>query len=391
MKKKLLIIMFVLGIMISTLTSTYAADEFLNFGMFETAYKLSKSSDIDLPFINMFLKSAVYDKDVKHSGISYGDSTIDVNQKLEGVHLILATDMVTIKGEVEHGLIYGNNIVVEGKISDDTILIANTIKILDTAVIERDVIVVANSLEMAGSVNGHLIGSAVDAKITGKVAGDLRLDVAQATFDGTVDGDIYITVPEGNASKLAAIKEKYPNAVIKENVQVQDTGMSEEQIASTVYQGIVVAVIYTIAVLLITKKDNNIVLVATERFKEHTIFGIAMSTLMWLAAIAAPILLFMVGILGLGVVAWPLLVIYIGLLLLTLSISSFVVGATIYQAVKNKVGKFKIPVAIVIFAVIYALSQIPAISMYVWIAKNLVALAIIMTYMFKKEGYGREV
>lgn len=390
MKKKLLIIMLVLGIMISTLTSTYAVEGFFNFGMFETAYKLSKSTDIDLPFINMFLKSAVYDKDVKHSGISYGDSTIDVNEKLEGVHLILATDMITIKGEVEHGIIYGNNIVVEGKISDDTILMANTIKILDTAVIGRDVVVVANNLEMAGSVNGHLIGSADDAKITGKVAGDLRLDVAQATFDGTVDGDIYITVPEGNASKLAAIKEKYPNAVIKENVKV-DGAKSGEEIANIVYQGIIAIIIYTVVALLVTKKDNNIVLVATDRFKEHTIFGIAMSTLMWLAAIVAPILLFMVGILGLGVVAWPLLVIYIGLLLLTLSISSFVVGATIYQAVKNKVGKFKIPVAIVIFAVIYALSQITAISMYVWIAKNLVTLAIIMTYMFKKEGYGREV
>ena len=127
MKKKILAIIVMTIVMITTLTTTYAKEGLFDYGLFDTAYRLSKEENIELPFFNFFEKGAVYDKEVKHSGISFGTATIDVDQKMDGMQLILSGDMVTVKGEIEHGIIYGTNIVVEGKITGDTILIANTL------------------------------------------------------------------------------------------------------------------------------------------------------------------------------------------------------------------------------------------------------------------------
>lgn len=391
MKKKILTVILTLIVMISTLTNTYAADNFFNLGVFQTAYKLSNEADIDLPFINVFSKAATYDEDVKHSGISIGESIIDIDEKLEGVHLIMASDMITIKGEVEHGIIYGTNIVVEGKISGDTILIANSVKILEGAVIEKDVVIVADNMEMAGTIKGNLIGAASTVSITGTIENDLRVDISNiAINEATINGDIYINVPAGTADSLVGITEKYPNAVINEKVENVNSEIKGEEIAKIVFNGVKVVLIYTIIGLLITKKENNIVSKATARFTENSSFGILTGTAMFMLSIVGTILLILLATIGLGVIAWPILVIYLGLILLCVSISSFVVGMTLYQVVKNKVGKYKIPVLVGIFAVIYVLSQISAISFYVFAAINLVSMAVIMSYIFKREEYVNE-
>lgn len=106
---------------------------------------------------------------------------------------------------------------------------------------------------------------------------------------------------------------------------------------------------------------------------------------MLMLVVVVSILLILIGSIGLGIIAWPLLIVYIALILLSISISSFVVGTTVYELIKNKLGKYKIPVLVGIFAVIYTLTQIVAIKFYVLSAINIVSLAIILTYIFKRE------
>jgi len=392
MKRKILTVLIVVTMIMATLTNTYAADGFFNVGMFETAYKLSKEADINLPFINVFTQGATYDKDVNHSGISFGSSTIDIDKKLEGVHLIVsAEDMVTIKGEVEHGIIYGSNIVIEGKISGDTILIADNIKILDGAIVEEDVVIVATNLEMAGTIKGNLIGAITDVTLSGIVEKDLRLDTVKVNLEeGSINGNIYIEVPAGGKESISSITEKYPNATIKEYEQVTEQKIDGEKIANIAFNGLKIVVIYTVIGLLLTRKEKNVISKATARFTENTAFGIITGTAMLMLIIAVPILLILLALIGLGVVAWPILIIYLALVLLSISISSFVVGMMLYQIIKNKLGKFKVVGLVGIFAGIYTLSQITAISFYVLATINILSMAIIMAYIFKKEEYGSD-
>lgn len=391
MKKKILKLMLVMLMMIVTLTNVYAEDSFFNLGAFETAYKLSNEANIDLPFINVFSKGATYDEIVNHSGISIGQSTIDVDEKLEGVHFIMSNDMIKIKGEVEHGLIYGTNIVIEGKISGDTILIAETVKILESAEIERDIIVVADKLEVAGKVKGNLIGQVAQTKITGTIGKDLRLDLVKLDLnEGTINGTIYLTVPENGASNITGIIEKYPNAVIKEKVQNIDDNIAKKDMGDIILNGIKIVIIYSIIGLLLTKKEKGVAYKAANRFVQNSSFGIITGIAMWMLLLPVSILLILIALMGFRIIVWPILVAYIGLLLLSMSISTFVVGITFYETLKSRLGKFKIPALACIFALIYALTQISAIGSYVAIIINIMSMAIIMSYIFKREEYGME-
>lgn len=391
MKRKILTTVLVTIMMIFTLTNAYAEETFFNLGAFETAYKLSNEADIDLPFVNIFSKAATYDKVVKHSGISIGQSIIDIDEKLEGVHFVMSTDMINIKGEVEHGLIYGTNIVIEGKISKDTVLIAENVKILESAEIERDLIVVANKLDIAGKVKGNLIGEVLQTTITGTVEQDLRLDLIKLDLNGgTINGTIYLTVPENGVSNVTGVTEKYPNAVIKEKIQNTDEESVNKDIGNDILNGIKVVLIYSVVGILLAKKEKGFVDKATNRFIQNSSFGIITGVAMWMLILPVSLLLILLAFMGFGIISWPVLIMYICLLLLSMSISTFVVGITLYEALKSKLGKFKIPVLVGIFALIYTLTQITSISFYVAIIVNIMSTGIIMSYIFKREEYRTE-
>ncbi len=388
MKKKILAIIMMFVLMITSLNAAYAKEGMLDIGVLETAYRLSKEADIELPFLNFFEKSATYDKAVEHSGISFGSTTIDIDDKMEGMHLILSEDMVTIKGEVEHGIIYGGNIVVvEGKITNDTILMANTVKILDTAVIEKDVIIVTTDLVMDGLIKGSLIGVATDATINGTIEQDLRMEVTEINLEkSTVKDEVYVKVPSG--TDLTNIKAKYPNAMLKEIEEFADeeeaTKLSGEEIVKIAFDGLKLVVVYTLVATMITKKENTFTAKMTARFLENSTFGIFTAVGMFALSILAIVLLIILGCTGYGVVAWPVLIVYVALLLLSLSICKLVVGLVLYEILKKKIGKYRIPALIGIFAVLFAITKIPYIAIYMGIAINVMSMAVIMTYIFKR-------
>lgn len=385
--KKILAIVMMAVLMLTSLNVTYAKEGMFDVGAFETAYRLSKEADIELPFLNFFEKSATYDKAVEHSGISFGSTTIDIDDKMEGMHLILSEDMVTIKGEVEHGIIYGGNIVVEGKITADTILMANTIKILDTAVIEKDVIIVTTDLVMDGLIKGSLIGVATDATINGTIEQDLRMEVTEINLEkSTVKDEVYVRVPSG--TDLTNIKAKYPNAMLKEIEEFVEeeevTKLSGEEIAKIALDGLKVVVVYTIVAMLLIKKENGVTTKMTVRFLENSTFGIFASVGMFALSILAIVMLVILGCTGYGVIAWPILIVYLAVLLLSLSACKLVVGLVLYEILKKKVGKYKLPALVGIFAAIFALTKLPYVSAYVVIAINVMSLGVIMTYIFKR-------
>ncbi len=378
MKKKIIAILFVFVLMLTTFSNIYAV-ELLNLGIYETAYKLSKENDINLPFINVFDKSAIYDKTVKHSGITFGETTIDVEDKLEGVHGIFTGDMVTIKGEIEHGLIIAKNVVIEGKVSDDTVIIAETVKVLETAVIERDIVVISTDIDVLGTVKGNLIAVATDTKIAGTLEQDLRivtatLDLENSKIKGKIEAEV--NFEEVKEDILTA----YPEAVVTKSVEKED----KVNIIRIIVKGLKSVLVYTFVAAIITKKDKSVVTKMSARFIENSTFGILSSAAVLTLAPLILIGLVFAGAIGLGIIAWPALIIFTAVILLTLTLSQLIVGLFIYEVFKKKIGKYRLPVLTVIYAVLFALTQIPVIYSYVIVAICLVALGNVLTYIFKK-------
>ena len=378
MKKKIVAILFVFVLMLTTFSNAYGV-ELLNLGIYETAYRLSKDNDINLPFINVFDKSATYDKTVKHSGITFGETTIDVEDKLEGVHAILTGDMVTIKGEVEHGVILANNVVVEGKISDDTVIIAKKVQVMENAVVERDIVIVSTDLDVLGTVKGNLIAASLDAKVSGTIEQDLRIVTGTLNLENsTIKGKLEAEVDFEDVKQ--EILTAYPEAVVELNVK-EDNSVNVTKI---VIKGIKTVLVYTFIAAVITKKNKSVATKMSARFMENSTFGILSSAAVLTLAPLLLIVLTFAGVVGLGIIAWPVLIIFTAVILLALVTSQLIVGLFIYEVIKKKASKYRIPTLAIIYTVLFALTQIPVVYSYAIVAISLVALGIVLTYIFKR-------
>ena len=386
MKNKFIAIFLLLIMCVFTLVNVNADTKdksIIDINNFEEIYKLSEQGEkIDLPFINIFSASATYDDIVKHSGISLGSSTIDVNEKLEGIQTIISNDMVTIKGEVEHAIIIANNVVIEGKVTGDTLILSPSVTILKDAKISRDVIIVTNVLEFEGQVEGNLIAIISDsANISGKINKDFRCIVGNIDVTNSdIQGNIYVKTD----SDTTALLQKYENAKVLKLSSEKEASKSSK-ILDIVIKGIITVVVYTAITFFVTKKQVNVVSKANAKFKEHTIYGVVLALIYFILLVLLPIILVLLGIIGLGIIAWPALIIYLSLFLLSISTSTLVVGMLIYEAVKSRVEKFKLVSIAGIFTVLFILSNIPVISYYVLVTINLVSLAVIITMITRKE------
>lgn len=378
MRKKILCVIAIMFFVLIGLTRVEAKESLFATKIYTDIYKLSEQdTKIDLPFINLFTNTVTYDEIVKHSGITWSNSTVDINEKLEGVHIIYSSDMVTIKGEVENALIYGNNIVVEGKISGDTILMAPTVQILDNAIVSKDVIIVANNLDLKGTVEGNVIASVSEkAIVSGEIKNDLRMIVMDLEIEtDNIKGDIYIETD----ADMTSVKEKYPNAVIEKIVEEQQIDWM-----GIITKGIITVVIYSVVCFFITRKDNNIATIAYNKFKSNVVFGVITAFVIIILLLILPIILIVAAYYGLGIIAWPILTVQLAAMILIWQLSMLIVGTTIFEATKNKLGKVKIPAIVLIFTVLFVLGQITYISMQVNMAIYLIAIAIVATYIMKK-------
>lgn len=384
MRKKTFSIIIMLVVMIASFSNIYATTEQLKMfdvKAYQEIYKLSEDEEgINLPFFNFFEGAAVYDKAIHHSGITFGDSTVEIDEKLEGVHVIFSTDMISVKGELENALIYGNNVVVSGKITSDAMLIGNTVTITEKADIDKDLVIIADKLNIEGNVDGNVIATvSTQTNISGKIGKDLRAITTNIDVSNSdIKGGIYLET-DANSEQIT---QKYKDAIIYRKIVEEPE--EKIDISSIISKGVITVVIYTLICYLINKKDNNFMDKAYTKFKENVIFGTLLSFVAIISVIVVPVLLLLLAIFGLGIVAWPILIIYTAVLLFVCATAYLIVGLTTYSAIKKVVGKYKLPAMIGIFTVLYVLSQITMISYYVSLAVYLIALAIIITMVTKK-------
>jgi len=382
------VLAFILMVVITLNNVQASSSDFINIGIFEKAFVSSSvKAEKLLPFINVFSESAIYDTKISSSGMSMSSKSITIDNEIKGSQIILASDTVTVNGEVEYAKIMATNVVINGKIKKDTIIIANSVFVTEKGSIENDAIILSSKVEIRGKIEGSLIGNIGDLYVSGTIGRDVRASVTSFEFKNeNISGDIFLQTDADTKDLL----EKYPQATIK-SIEKQEGSKvkKQESLYKILTKGLLQVVIYSLIYVIITKKPNNFVNKLSKKVKQNlpltSFIGIAM-------IFAIPMILFLLfvaGMVGFASFAWPAMIAYITITILVFMTSQFIVGIVVSSFVleKNKeenVGMRLFSKTFLVFASIYIISVVPYVKEYASIIYVLFASGIVFTGIFKK-------
>lgn len=384
MNKKLLVICL-LFITFACLFVNVRAEDLLEVNIYEEDYILSEQKTPEMLFINQFAGKTVLDEDVDKSGMYYSIGELQILKSLKGVHLLISTDTITIKGEVDNALILAPNVVIEGKVNGDAIIYSPSLFIKENAEIAGDIMVSSNQMEMDGKINGSLIASITESlKITGTITKNLRVQASSIDAnDANILGKIYVKTYE----EMPSLLEKYPEAKV-DVLQVETY-----DIEGIIIQGVLSVAIFIILGFLVTRKDNNIVTKVLNKVKQNTTSLVLSGVAILLPAVLIVSLLLLLCVFKLWIIAVPALVIYLAIILTACMLSVLIVGTVLFEALKYKVIRNyetnttikKIGLLALIYTVLYVLTLIPLISTYVSIILSVISAGILMSSLVRKK------
>ena len=389
MYKKIFFVLAFILLIFST-TNIYAENEtgLMDSKTYTKIYKLSEDAGIKLPFIRIFNDRAIFDNPVNHSGISIGTKAIDITDELEGIQGLISGDTITIKGSVEYPVIIGTNVVIEGNITKDLIVIAESIFITESAVINRDAILLARKIiESSGEVKGNFIATTPEMNMKGIVEKDFRVQSEKIEINEniTINGNIYIeTNSEINLSS------KYPNAVVvKMKSNVMTKAEKTNYMIREILEAITAITLFVIVNLIIRKMLPNMFDALAKKANKYSRYTILIGVV---GLVTIPLVIFLLlgmCIYEMAIIGGPLLIIYISLILITIILAKFIVGSVMFELLKDKLKdenkKTKeVLLLIAIYSAIYILCALPYISGFMILATILLSSGIVITGITRK-------
>lgn len=355
-----------------------------NTGVYDTEYKSSEYKlEKMLPFFNISSQNMVYDTDVDAHGITFGSLSVDVKEKLRGIHVIFAGDTLTIDGSVEFPIVLATNVVINGKVDRDTLIFAESVFVTENAEIANDLTVFGGSLEVRGKVNGNVLGAVDNLCVTGQVGKDIRMQARGLAFENeTINGDIYLETD----SDTTYLENKYKNVkVYPYTAETVEEKTESIDIGGIITKGIIVAVVCTLIALLITRKETNIIQKMSDKFITYTPYAILMSLGLIVFSFLILMVLLILALVGLGIVAWPIIIFLIAFAIISYMIQVFVVGSAVANLITRKIKSTstvaKIGIYAGIFILVYTLTKLTGwLNMLVWI----VSMAILITHITRR-------
>lgn len=378
--KKISLVLLTVMIIFLSFGSVFAGVGVIDTSSSDEVYKFSNSNDIKLPFIRGSADRIVMDKDVIKSGITFASKNIDLTNKFKGIQTLVSGDTVKVTGEMEYGLIIAPNVIIEGNISKTLFVLSEKITVLENAIVNEDLICTTGNLDVKGTINGSLIGTVGDAKISGNILKDLRIKTDSLNVDnGKIKGEVYLSTTNTNL-KLA----NYPNAIISlKEMKKDDFGID--------YSGIIrTTLIFAIAYILISTK-TNIFKNMLKKVKEYRRYTVISGVLITLTIPLIYTLLFILSIFGLYVVTVPTIITYSTFIIIAFSLSTFILGSIMTEYIKEKYSDkfvnvwYRLIGNIVIFLILGFVTIIPMVGMTIAIIMCMLSAGILFTNIFKKQ------
>jgi len=357
---------------------------FFDMQSYNNIYKMSEESDVELPFLKVFDERATFDKKLNKSGITIAAKAVEILDDVDGVQTIFTADTVNIKGNIEYGVVMSSNVEISGTVEKDIVIFSESVFITESANILGDIIVMANTIEMKGNVQGNFIGNSIEFLMAGNVEKDFRVCSEKMTFEETnIKGDIYI---ETNSD--LDISNKYENAVInKIKVNTLTKEERKNEILKIVMDIITGTLLFTLAYLVTTKAKPELFKNLAERFLAKSSVAVLLGVIVLITIPIILILSVMCSWFGAGIITTPLTIMYLSIILVTALLSKFILGSVIYELLKAKISlntKIKeIAMLIAIYAVIFILCNISYISGIATVATVLLSVGIVASSVVK--------
>lgn len=369
---------------------------FLDIKSYNNIYKMSEDSDIKLPFVKTFAKKAIYDQLVNSSGLSFSIETIDVISEMKGVQTILSGDTVNLTGKMEYANIIANNVIIDGEITNDVIILSKSIFITEKAKIGGDLICVAADIDIKGNILGNVILSSNAAKISAIIGKDFRaasqkLEISAST---EIKDNIYI-----ETNSALNILDKYPNADVQKFISTEKIS-AKQNVIKIAKEGLIVVLSYMMLYYIIKKLCKNGITTYTNKVKQYPTFTILIG---FAAVFIIPISIIILSVgcaFGLGMILGPILVVYIALIIAILWLALFITGTIIFEMINNKMGNkeenvksklLEMTILLLTFTVLYALKNWSITSEFLNSFIILVSIGSVITNVFKKEKTTPEI
>lgn len=347
----------------------------------------SEKEDIYLPFFRNALGRIEVDKEIGKLGMISSSSTIDVNAPLKNIQFLFSSDTIRINSDVEYCIAWAaNDVVINSSVKRNTIIFAGgTVTIDENAKLEDDVIIVAKSVNIKGSINESAIISASSLAVSGSVNKDLRCEIATIDLTGNdnVKGNLYINT----YNKDLNVKEKYPNSI----VNIKETKDRTKSFGNILLKAVISSLAFTLLYLIIKKVSKGKVHEKMlDKAKNNTLFVVLSGALSLLAFPALFVFLLLISFMGLYMITVPVLVIYTAFLIVFVMLSIYVVGSTTFEYTNKKYIKAeKLSIELVgiffTFLSLNLLSKIPMVGTYIYMAIVMISVGIMIAYFFKKD------
>lgn len=371
--------------------------KFMDIRSYDAVYKMSEDSDIKLPFIKAFAERAMYDKIIGSSGLSVAAKGIDIQSEMKGIQTIISGETVNITGKLEYANIIANNVTIDGEISKDVVIVAQSVFITDKAKIGGDLLCTAGYIDLKGTVAGNFIASSAETIVSAKVEKDFRVSSTLLEISASTEmkGDIYI-----ETNSALNILDKYPNAVVEKFVEDTNKPVQTKDIKAVVMSGIIAVLSYGILYYIIRKMSKGAMAKYSSKVKAYPTFTILIGFASLFLIPIEMILILVACAFGLGVVLGPLFILYIALVIAVLLLSTFITGVIIFESLSPKLLGNKEGVSnkwleglllIGIFTALYVLTKLPITSGYAVAFVVIVAIGSTVTNMFRKEKVALEV
>lgn len=356
-------------------------------------YKTSSdASDIYLPFFRNAVGRIEVDKSLEKIGMLSSSSTIDVNESLKNIQFLLSSDTIRINANMEYALIWAaNDVVINSNIERNVVIFAGgTVTIEENVTVGDDVIIIANNVNIKGTIKENVVISSSSVSVSGIIEKDLRCNISSIDISGNdnVKGNVYIIT----YNKDLNIKDKYKDATIN----IREVKNTAKTFGNILLKTSISSLVFTLLYLIVKKVSKGKVYEKMfSKSKNNTLFVILSGAISLLAFPAIFMLLILISILGLYMIAVPILVMYLTFLIVFVMLSVYVVGSTVFEYINKKYIKAeKLSVELVgsffTFLSLNLLCKIPKVGVYIYMAEIMIAVGIMLAYFFKKDRITKE-
>lgn len=356
-------------------------------------YKTSSdASDIYLPFFRNAVGRIEVDKSIEKIGMLSSSSTIDVNEPLKNLQFLLSSDTIRINANMEYALIWAaNDVVINSNIERNAIIFAGgTVTIEENVTVGDDVIIIANNVNIKGTIKENAIISSSSVNVSGSIEKDLRCDISSIDISGNdnVKGKVYINTYNKNLD----IKDKYKDAIIN----IKEAKSAAKTFGNILLKCAISSLAFTLLYLVVKKISKGKVYEKMfNKAKNNTLFVVLSGAIALLAFPAVFIFLILISIFGLYMITVPILVIYLAFLIVFVMLSVYVVGSTIFEYINKKYIKAeKLSIELVgiffTFLSLNLLCKIPTVGTYIYMAEIMIAVGIMLAYFLKKDRITKE-